>query len=319
MKSAYIDKTGSFSEIKIGELPIPTVQDNEVLIKVNYTSINHVDTFVRAGGFETEMSFPFVIGRDAVGIVEKVGRSVKKFKIGDRVWTNSMGYDGRNGVASEYAVVPESRLFAAPDVDEGQLIASVHSSATAAIVLNDIFDVKRNKKILIEGAGGHVGTKLVQLSSLLGLQVTTTSNSRNFEKLTKLGSDQTLDYHDEVSAITEKFDYIIDTSGKVDLNQNLQKLNLYGQIVLITAPKNNKFEFDVREFYTSSKSVKGFVISHATLEQIQKASRVLNYWLERGYLLDDNCEVLPLEDAAKAHQMLEVGDDHGKRIILKIN
>ncbi|WP_334330339.1 quinone oxidoreductase family protein [Companilactobacillus sp. HBUAS59699] len=318
MKAAYIEKTGSYKEIKIGELPLPTIKNNEVLVKVSYTSVNHVDTFVRAGGFETKMNFPFVIGRDAVGIVEKIGQAVNNFQVGDHVWTNSMGYDGRVGVTSEFVAIPDNRLFKAPKVDPVQLVASVHSSATAAIILNDIFQVKRNGSILIEGAAGHVGTKLVQLSKLLGLKVTTTSNTNDFEQLIKLGSNQTIDYHTDISLVKNKFDYIIDTSGRVDLNQNLQKLKLYGQVVLITAPKTNQFAFDVRQFYTSSKSIKGFVISHATLEQIQKASRVLNYWLEQGYLLDDACEVLPLADASKAHQMLEEGSDHKQRLVLKL-
>lgn len=319
MKAAYINQTGSYNEIKIGELPTPVVGDNDVLVKVDYVSVNHVDTFVRAGGFETSMEFPFVIGRDAVGTVTKIGNSVTRFNIGDHVWTNSMGYDGRNGVTSELAAIPESRLFKAPDVDEVQLIASLHSSATAAIVLHDVFGIKRNKNILIEGAGGHVGTKLVQLSKLSGLNVTTTSNARDFERLTELGSDETYDYHNSVLDIHQQFDYIIDTSGKVSLNDNLKKLNLYGQVVLITAPKDNHFTFDVRDFYTSSKSVKGFVISHASLEQIQKAGRVLNYWLSKGYLLDDKCEVMPLDKAAQAHEVLENGQDAGKRLILKLS
>ncbi|WP_125568953.1 quinone oxidoreductase family protein [Companilactobacillus insicii] len=318
MKAAYIDRTGAYNEIKIGELPTPKIKDNEILVRIDYTSVNHVDTFVRAGGFETNMKFPFVIGRDAIGTVEQVGSAVNKFKIGDYIWTNSMGYDGRNGVTSELASIPESRAFKAPDVDKIKLIATLHSSATAAIVLNDIFEVKHNKNILIEGAAGHVGTKLVQLSKLSGLNVTTTSNSKDFERLKKLGSGQTIDYHTDISEVPGMFDYIIDTSGKVSLNKSLKKLNLYGQVVLITSPSDNQFKFDVKEFYTSSKSIKGFVISHAKLEQIQKASRVLNYWLDRGYLLDDDYEILPLEDASKAHMMLEKGTDGGKRLVLKV-
>lgn len=318
MRAAYINKTGSYDEIKVGELPIPTIKDNEVLVRVHFASVNHVDTFVRAGGFETEMTFPFVIGRDAVGVVQKFGSKVAGFKIGEVVWTNSMGYDGRPGVTSELVTIPFSRLFHAPNVDEKKLIASVHSSATAAIVLNDVFDVKHGGNILIEGAAGHVGTKLVQLSKLLGLTVSTTSNNRDFERLVKLGSSETYDYHEPVGSIEHDFDYIIDTSGKVDLNDNIQRLTLGGQIVLITAPKSNQFTFDVRQFYTNSKAIKGFVISHATLEQIQKASRVLNYCLGKHYLLDDTCEILPLSQAAKAHKMLEEGMDSGKRLLIDL-
>lgn len=319
MKAAYIEQTGSYEKIKVGDLPITEVKPLEILLKVDYVSVNHVDTFVRAGGFKTNMQYPFVIGRDAVGTIQKIGGEVTEFKVGDRVWTNSMGYDGRTGVTSEFVAVPTNRLFKAPDVDERQLIASVHSSATAQILLSDILKVKSNKNILIEGAAGHVGTKLLQISKLLGLNITTTSNKRDFDRLKKIGSDELIDYHQEISDIDKLFDYVIDTSGKVDLNDNLNLLNLYGQIGMITAPKSNRFKFDVREFYTSSKSIRGFVISHASLEQLRGAGRVLNYSFENGQLLDDSVLELPLEKASEAHKMLEEGLDHGKRIVLKIN
>ncbi|WP_125714369.1 quinone oxidoreductase family protein [Companilactobacillus kedongensis] len=318
MKAAYIENTGLYDQIKIGNLAIPEVKPTDVLIKVNYVSVNHVDTFVRAGGFKTDLEFPFVIGRDAIGTVKEVGKEVKNFKIGDKVWTNSMGYDGRKGISSEFAAVPNNRLLKAPDVDEKQLIASVHSSATAQILLTSILRVQSDKKILIEGAAGHVGTKLVQIGKILGLSITTTSNSRDFDRLKKLGSSQLIDYHQNVSEIKNMFDYIIDTSGKVSLNDNLHLLNLYGQIGMITAPKDNHFSFDVREFYTGSKSIKSFVISHASLEQLQIAGGALNEYFRSGKLLDDEVLELPLEKAGEAHKMLEEGSDHGKRIILRI-
>ncbi|MFC6323231.1 alcohol dehydrogenase catalytic domain-containing protein [Companilactobacillus baiquanensis] len=318
MKAAYIDKVGSYQEIKVGELPVPKIDSLEVLVKIDYVSVNHVDTFVRSGGYQTKLSYPFVIGRDAIGVVQDIGSQVDEFKIGDLVWTNSMGYDGRNGVSSEYAAIPVDRLFKAPDVDEKQLIASVHSSATAQILLADILKVKSNKSILIEGSAGHVGTKLLQISKILGLNVATTSNRRDFERLKELGSDQLIDYHQSVTEIGNTFDYIIDTSGKVDLNDNLHLLKLYGQIGMITAPKSDKFSFDVRNFYTNAKSIKGFVISHASLEQLRGAGRALNRCFEKGQLLDDDILELPLSDAGEAHRMLENGLDSGRRVVLDL-
>lgn len=318
MKAAYIDQVGSYQEIKIGELPVPEINPLDVLVKVDYVSVNHVDTFVRSGGFKTNLLYPFIIGRDAIGTVEKTGNQVTEFKVGDHVWTSSMGYDGRNGVSSEFVAIPSNRLFKAPDIDEKKLIASVHSSATAQIILSDILKVKSNKDILIEGAAGHVGTKLLQISKILGLNVITTSNKRDFDRLNKLGSNRTVDYHQSVTEIDNTFDYIIDTSGKVNLNDNLHLLKLYGQVGLITAPKSDQFSFDVRDFYTNTKSIKGFVISHASLEQLRGAGRSLNRCFERGQLLDDEILELSLSKAGEAHRMLENGLDNGKRIVLKV-
>lgn len=319
MRAAYIEQTGGIDEIKVGELPVPVIKETEVLVKTIAVSVNFVDTFVRAGGFKTKLHFPFVIGRDAVGTVVKVGSNVKGFYIGDLVWTNSMGYDGRQGTTSELVAIPSERLFEVPSgVDPIKLVASVHSSATAAILLDDILQVEEGHHILIEGAAGHVGLKLVSLAKSLGLVVSTTSNKRDFGKLSQNGVQSTNDYHQPVLEIPDNFDYIVDTSGKVDLQDNLDKLNLRGQVGLITAPKSNQFTFNVSQMYTNTKSIKGFVISHATLPQLQKAGSLLNQSFAAGKLLNDEVLQLPMEKAADAQKLLAEGQTQGKKIVLKM-
>ena len=302
MKAAFIKQTGSFKEIQVGDLPMPKTKADEVLVRVIAVSVNYVDTFVRGGGFKTKMNFPFVIGRDAVGEVAETNNGFVK---GQLVWTNSMGYDGRTGTTSEFVAIPKDRLFIAPKVDPIKLVASVHSSATAAIILKDILEINKGKKILIEGGAGHVGRKLVELANLEGLIVSTTSNQKDFAKLKQLGSKNCFDYHQPVAEIADKFDYIIDTSGKVSLQTNLDKLNLFGQIGLITAPKDNNFNFNVRQMYTQSQSIKGFVISHASLSQIQTSAKLLNQYFAQGKLLDEEILSLPITQAQHAHELLE--------------
>ncbi len=95
MKAAYITQNGSAKDIIIGDLPKPQIAEDEVLIKVNAVSVNHVDTFVRSGSFETDTSFPFVIGRDAVGEVVETGANVTGFSegtgFGPTVWVTRDG------------------------------------------------------------------------------------------------------------------------------------------------------------------------------------------------------------------------------------
>lgn len=322
MRAAYITENGEAKDIKVGDLPKPEISTDEVLIKVNAVSVNHVDTFVRSGSFKTETNFPFVIGRDAVGRVEEVGSAVTGFSKGNWVWTNSMGYAGRQGVTSEYAAIPATRLFHVPEnVEPTQLVASVHSSATAAIVLTKVFGAVSGSSILVEGAAGHVGTKFVQMAHVMGLKVVTTSNSNDFDLLDRLGSDQCLDYEKSLKkqlakADIQKVDYVVDTSGQVPLQDNLQALNPGGTVCLITAPKNNKFAFDVRKFYTQSKTISGFVISNAPLDQIQDAAKFINRLMADGYLLEDSVLVKSYEDAAWAHKKLE-RNSKKKKILLK--
>lgn len=317
MKAAFIRKVGSCDEIQIGDLPMPVVQKDEVLIKVKAVSVNHVDTFVRSGEFATKMSFPFIIGRDAIGTVVKLGANVENFAIDDQVWTNSMGYEGRQGVSSEFASISAERLFKIPiGVDEYQLLASVHSSATAAILLNSVLQVKPGQNILIEGGAGHVGKKLVTIAKQNNLTVSTTSNQRDFDNLKNLGVTQTGDYNQPISALNNQFDFIVDTSGKIGLQENIKQLKVLGKIGLITSPKDNLTKFNASKFYTTSKSILGFVISHASLEQLQEAGSVINDLFRRGLLLDDDLKILPISKAKEAHKMLENNLDHSKRLIL---
>ena len=146
MKAVYVYEQGDPSVIQIGDLPVPEVIPKTVLIKVLAVSVNYVDTFIRSGLYQTQLPQPYILGRDAVGEVVSVGDDVSQFAAGDLVWTNSMGYDSRQGVTSEYALIPAERLFSVPEgADPVRLIGAVHSAATAAIVLQDIMQLARGQ------------------------------------------------------------------------------------------------------------------------------------------------------------------------------
>ena len=151
MKAVYIQKTGGPATIIVGSLPVPKVRPKSVLIKVIAASINYVDLFIRSGIYQTDLPNPYILGRDAIGQVVEIGKDVIQFKVGDCVWTNSMGYDGRQGITSEYALIPEERLFLTPkNADSLKLIGAVHSAATATIVLQDIMELSQNKNSLLK-------------------------------------------------------------------------------------------------------------------------------------------------------------------------
>lgn len=317
MKAAIFQQFGGPEVIEIADIDAPVLRANEVLVQVQAVSVNHVDTFVRSGGFKTALANPHVIGRDLVGVIRAVGQGVSGFQIGDLVWSNSMGYDGRSGATSELVAVPAERLYHVPEgVDAIQLVATVHSAATAAIVLTSVMHAKIGQTILVEGAAGHVGTKLVQIAAQMGLTVMTTSNQSDFKHLSALGSRQCIDYHQSVTDLMN-VDHIIDTSGKVSLQDNLNLLNQDGEVTLITAPTDNRSTFDVRAFYTSQKHINGFVISHATLAQLTAAAKIINHLVIKGTLLDDDYRILPVDQAAQAHADLEQGVLSHQRIILK--
>lgn len=322
MKAVYLEKLGSPDNIIVGDLPIPQLTPNAVLIKVSAVAANYVDAFIRAGIYQTPLPSPYILGRDAIGQIVQTGERVTKFQVGNWVWTNSMGYDGRQGVCAEYAVVPEERLFLAPtlEIDPLALVGAVHSSATAAIVLSDIMQLKAKQSILIEGAAGHVGTKLVQLAHLLDAHIVTTSQNKDFDKLRQLGANACFDYQDpqlfqQLKAyLPQGFHHIIDTSGQVTLQQNSELLALKGTLTLITRPKDSAF--DAAQFYMKSQQIKGFVISQATLPQLQRAGKWLTQAFNQGLLLEENLALYQFEQAQTVHQLLDTRAEARKMVLV---
>lgn len=317
MQAAYIEQTGAPDVIQIGQLPLPYVASHDVLVKIKGVAVNHVDRFVRSGGFQTKLTYPFIIGRDAVGTVIQCGPAVSNFQVGDLVWTNSMGYAGRQGVTSEYAAIPEPRLFKIPaGCHPLKVVAAVHSAATAAILLTDVLNTSSGDQLLVEGGAGHVGRKLVQLAALMGVQVTATADPADFASLEVLGATTLYDYHQPYVPADGQVDQIVDTSGKVPLQANLACLKQQGRLALITAPATDQATFKVSDFYTNDKKILGFVISHATLPQLQQAAKIVNYAFSQGLLLEDKLAINAFPYAATAHRRLAAGGVKEKIVLV---
>ena len=95
MKAAYIEQTGTPDVIRIGELPDPKCGPKDVLVRVRASSVNPIDTYIRAGVVGMASKFPYVPGCDVAGVVEAVGADAKRFKKGDRVWGSNQSLFGR--------------------------------------------------------------------------------------------------------------------------------------------------------------------------------------------------------------------------------
>ena len=317
MKAAYITEYGGAESIQYGDLEDPVCRENEVIVKSICAAVNYVDTFIRSGRYRTPIPFPFIIGRDMVGVVKETGKGTEGFKAGNIVWTNSMGHEGRQGATAELVSVPQERLYhLPPGVDPVHAAASVHSSATSAILLTEIGKASIGEKILLHGAAGHVGTKLLSLAHQMGLHVTTTSRPADFDKLHSLGADRTLDYEGNISPpnISERFDLVVDTSGHADLQDSISLLNTGGRILMITPAPVKPVDF--RPLYTKLGSLLGFVISRATVQQLNKAAEIINSQFAKGLLLDDEIRILPFSKAAQAHQAQEMAGKNKPRYIL---
>src|SRR5699024_4734942 len=168
MRAAYARTRGGPEAITVGALPIPTPGPGEVLVQVAASPVNHVDRLVLSGDYDTAWADPMVIGRDAVGTVAAAAPGTG-FAEGEQVWTASMGYDGRTGTAAQYVAVPAARLYRLPrGIDPITAAATIHPAMTAWLGLVREGAIAAGQTVVIEGAGGAVGSAAHQLAVAAG-------------------------------------------------------------------------------------------------------------------------------------------------------
>ncbi|HEU5155706.1 MAG TPA: NADPH:quinone reductase [Streptosporangiaceae bacterium] len=322
MYAAYINELGSADDIRYGEFPEPRPGPTDVLVDVIATTVNPVDTFVRSGVFRTPIPFPFIIGRDVVGTVAAHGLGAAGFAVGDRVWCNSLGHDGRQGAAAERVVVPVDRLYRLPEeADPVQAVATVHPAGTAYLALFTHGNVRPGETIVVLGAAGNVGTAVITLAAYAGARVIAVARRRDAEHCRAHGAAEVFDYTDDDLADRIKrasprgVDIFIDTYGHNDLQMAVELLASRGRIVLLAGVQARP-ALPVGPFYMKDCAIHGFVISHATTAQLAEAATMINRLLADRRLRPRHVETLPLSEAAKAHRRMEDGELHGRRLVL---
>lgn len=322
MRAAHVTELGPAENIRVGELDVPEPGPTDVLVRVSATAVNPVDTFVRSGAYPTTTPFPFVVGRDLVGEVAALGPGAAGFRLGERVWCDSLGHDGRQGAAAEYAVVPVERLYRLPaDVDPVNAVAVAHPTATAQLALFTHGGLTVGETVYVAGGAGHVGGAAIVLAARAGARVVASAAADDLDHCRRLGADTVLDYRDPEfgerlrAAVPGGVGVHLNTSGKHDLGLAVDLLARRGRIVLLAGIGATP-ELPVGRLYTRGGSTIGFAISDATIPELAAAAARINQLLAAGVLAPRGVAVLPLDSAAEAHRRLEAGEARGSRIVL---
>ncbi|AOR36494.1 oxidoreductase [Streptomyces fodineus] len=323
MRAAYIEELGSAEVIRYGEIAAPRPGPTDVLVNVLATTVNPVDTFVRSGLFPTHLDFPFVVGRDLVGTVAEAGPGVIGFRAGDRVWCNSLGHGGRQGAAAELAVVSADRLYRLPGgVDPYEAVAVVHPAATAYLALFVHGRLRVGEIVLVAGAAGNVGSALVTMAARAGARVLATAGARDAPYCAELGAAEVFDYRDPRlteklrAAVPSGLDLYLDTAGVNDLESAVDLLARRGRVVLLSGARTRPV-LPAGALYMNDRSVLGFVISHASSDELAEAAAYVNDLLGRGALRPRHIEIFPLSATADVHARMEQGELHGRRAVLR--
>lgn len=322
MKAAFVRERGPVENIHYDDLPTPEPGSGEVLIKVTAVAVNPVDTLVRSGAYQTELQFPFVLGRDLVGVVAAIGADVSHFREGQRVWTNSLGHDGRQGSFAEYACAPEERTYPLPaPVDPDAAVAAVHPAATAYTGLVHHAVVRPSDVVFVGGGAGNVGSAVVQLATAFGCRViASVHGAEDTVWCREHGAEAVVDYREanlaaQVRAISSHgVDVHWDTSRHHDLEQATEML-AFGGRVLLTAGAHARPALPVGPFYRNNASLLGFVLTNARPDELAEAAITINRTLGAGTLAPRIAGVLSLSDAREAHRRMESGEIRGRLVL----
>lgn len=325
MPAAYVEHTGPAEAIVAGELPVPKPGPRQALVRVAAAAVNPVDTYIRAGSFATTLHFPFIIGRDLVGHVAELGPEVTGFAPGEAVWTNSLGYDGRQGSSAAYAVVDQDRLYPLPvGVDPIQAVAVLHLATTAYIgLVQRVGGVHPGETVLVEGGAGNVGAAVVQLARAMGARVVATAyGADDLAWCRESGAEAVFDYHapDLTAQLHEStpggYSVVWNTSGHYDLDRAVGLLAPRGCLVFM-AGLQARPELPVGPFYTKDTRAVGFAITFATVPELADTAAAINQMLAAGTIRARVAAELPLNQAAEAQGLVERHAVKG-RVVLRV-
>lgn len=229
-----ITEFGSPKVLKaIEEIQLPEPKSGEVRVKVLATSAAFTDVMIRRGKYPgIKQKPPFAPGYDLVGVIDKLGEATNRFEVGQRVADLTV-----TGAYSEYICLPESLLTPVPDaLDSAEAVSLVLSYVTAYQMLHRIAKVKLGQRILIHGAGGAVGTAVIQLGTLLGLEIYGTASKSKHKLISGLGATpidyQTQDFVERINALTsDGVDACFDPIGGNNLKRSFGVLRQSGILV----------------------------------------------------------------------------------------
>lgn len=321
MLAAFITELGDPQVVQIGNLPVPQSGPTDVLVAVEAVAADPVDAFIRSGRYRTPTPFPFIVGRDLVGTVAAAGEG-SMFTVGERVWCNSLGHDGRQGSFAEFAVVPHNRCYRLPPgPDPDHVVAVAHPAATAYLGWFVHARLRLGETVYVGGAAGNVGTAATTMARRAGATVVAGARLEHHDRCREAGADIVLDYREQDFAKRLRatapagIDVFWDTSGHHDFDL-VADVMVAGGRVLLTAAATARPELPVPRLYTRDVSLHGFVISRATVDDLAAAAHLINDMLADGSLAPRITAVLPLTETAQVHAQLEAGQVDG-RIVLR--
>ncbi len=245
MKAIVCTRYGSPDGLQLQEVPIPTIKDTEVLIKVRAGSVTVGDALIRGArglmGIPLRLYFGFrrprrsVMGIEFAGVIDSIGKDVTKFKVGDEVY----GQTGMQfGCYAQFVAMGQDDpvVLKPTNLTFEQAAVIPIGAATALFFLKEKADIKSGQNVLIYGASGSVGTYAVQLAKHFGATVTGVCSTTNLDMVKSLGADTVIDYtKEDFTKNGETYDLIFAAVDKLSGSKAKKSLKKGGKFITVMA------------------------------------------------------------------------------------
>jgi NADPH:quinone reductase-like Zn-dependent oxidoreductase len=309
MKAIILKEFGGIENLLLSEIPIPTIQPNEVLIEVKAISVNPVDVRTRAGSAMAQhlkQYLPLILGWDISGIVSEVGTEVTDFKIGDEVF-GLVNFLGHGKAYAEYVAVPANQLAIKPEnINHEEAAAATLAALTAWQFLKG--NLQKGERILIQAASGGVGHYAVQIAKHLGAYVIGISSSKNRDFVLSLGADEHISYDEkQFEDLHIQADVVIDAFAFDNLYKSLKVVKKGGKIISLLPMISDEIlqkakESDVEILYSLVKSN-------------GEDMKIISNLLATGVLKSHISKEFTFDQMDKAHLEMETGKTVGKIVV----
>ncbi|WP_059358653.1 quinone oxidoreductase family protein [Parachlamydia acanthamoebae] len=321
MKAIVVSQYGDPEVLSYQDADIGKPGKGQVLVRLAYAGVNFVEIYQRRGTYPRTL--PYIPGSEASGIIEAVGEGVEDFKVGDHV-----AYVHQPGAYAEASIINAKSLIPLPSsfsLEQGA--AFPLQGMTAHYLLHEFRKPKQGDVVLIHAAAGGMGLLLVQWARHLGARVIgTVSTEEKAKAARQAGATDVILYNEKDFAVETKrltdghgADLIIDGVGKTTFKGNLEAAALRGHIVIYGAASGPAEPIPPNALMVRSLTVSGGSLPNYLLtrdEMLQRAHSVIK-GIQEGWLKLTIDKVIPLDQVAEAHRLLENRQTIGK-IVLKI-
>ncbi|MBU0593567.1 MAG: zinc-dependent alcohol dehydrogenase family protein [Gammaproteobacteria bacterium] len=327
MRAVLMTAAGGPEVLQMADAPLPELPGpSHLRVKLHAAGVNPVDTKLRKGGVP---KLPAILGCDGAGVVESVGSAVTRFQPGDEVFFFNGGIGGEQGNYAEYTVIHEEYAASRPaslSMNEAAALPLVWITAWESLL--DRVQLKAGETVLIHAAAGGVGHVAVQLAKHLGAKVAVTVSGPDKAAFAReLGADKIVDYRAEdfVAAALDwtggqGVDVVFDTVGGGTFCRSFAAVSVYGRVVTLlqTACESG----DLKTARSRNQSIHYELMltpmqlsMHAARIRQREMLEAATSLIEAGKLKITVGRVLPLDQAAEAHRLIEEGHVSGKLVL----